>query len=303
MFSTVSSVPWRGRRHARGHREELLGELLGGPAGRVGQLVRDLVQAVVHQPLDLAVRERGCPERVGQQAQRLGQARGRHFEGEPYAGVVGVRVEGGAAALQLGGELLGGVLVGALGEGPRHDRGDAVQVGRLGLQGRVQEHFHGDDLLAGAVAAQDRQAVVERAALGGREGPGPGVAGLRLGVEFHRGELGHWAASSFSSWSAGVSGAMRFVDEHRAVVGAQAGLGDFLDLLGAHVEHALYGGQGELRVAEQDRVAAQFVGAARDGAEPVQPLALQLGLGALHLLGAWGPPRRTGRAPRRWRPR
>ena len=47
---------------------------------------------------------------------------------DPDAGVVGVRVEGGAAALQLGGELLGGVLVGALGEGPRHDRGDAVQA-------------------------------------------------------------------------------------------------------------------------------------------------------------------------------
>ena len=57
------------------------------------------------------------------------------------------------------------------------------------------------------------------------------------------------------------------------------------DLLGRHLQHALDGGQGELRVAEQHGVPAQFVGAAGDRAEPVQPLALQLGLGALHLLG------------------
>ncbi len=113
--------------------------------------------------------------------------------------MVGVRVQGGAAALQFGGELLGGVLVGALGKGARHDRGDAVEPRRLGLQGCVEQHLDGDDLLAGAVAAQDGDAVVEPAALRGREGPGLGVARLRLGVEVHRGELGHFAASSFSS--------------------------------------------------------------------------------------------------------
>ena len=121
--------------------------------------------------------------------------------------MVGVRVEGGAAALQLGGELLGGVLVGALGEGARHDRGDAVESGRLGLQRGVEEHLDGDDLLAGAVAAQDGQAVAERAALGGREGPGLGLARLGLRVELHRGELGHLAASSFSSPASTVASA------------------------------------------------------------------------------------------------
>ena len=141
----------------------------------------------------------GALQGVGEQAQRLGEPGGGHLQAEPDAGVVGVRVEGGAAALQFGGELLRGVLVRALGEGARHDRGHTVEAGRLGLQGGVQEHLHGDDLLAGTVAAQHRQAVVERAALGGREGPRPGVARLRPGVEVHRGELGHLAASSFSS--------------------------------------------------------------------------------------------------------
>ncbi len=122
--------------------------------------------------------------------------------------MVGVRVEGGAGALQLGGELLGGVLVGALGEGPRHDRGQTVEAGRLGVQGGVQQHLHGDDLLAGAVAAQHRQAVVERAALGGREGPGLGLARLGPGVEVHRGELGHLAASSFSFVAAAAVSSM-----------------------------------------------------------------------------------------------
>ncbi|BFO15963.1 hypothetical protein SHKM778_23510 [Streptomyces sp. KM77-8] len=161
--------------------------------------MQDLVEAVADQPLDLAVGERRCPERVGEQAECLGEPGGRDLQAETDTGVVGVRVQGGAAALQFGGELLGGVLVGALGEGPRHDRGDAVETGRLGLQGRVEQHLHGDDLLAGAVTAQYGQAVVEAAALGGREGPGLGVARLRLRVEVHRGELGHFAASSFSS--------------------------------------------------------------------------------------------------------
>ncbi len=50
-------------------------------------------------------------------------------------------------------------------------------------------------------------------------------------------------------------------------------------------QDALDGGQRELGVAEQDGVPAEFVGAARDRTEPVEPLALQLGLRALHLLG------------------
>ncbi|CAM5587899.1 hypothetical protein STENM36S_06235 [Streptomyces tendae] len=82
-----------------------------------------------------------------------------------------------------------------------------------------------------------------------------------------------------------VGGGGGLVDEHRAVVGAQAGLGDLLDLLRGHLQDPLHGGEGELRVAEQDGVPAQFVRAARDRAQSVQPLALELGLGALHLLG------------------
>ena len=185
--------------HARSRREQLLGELLGGAAGRAGQLVRDLVQAVADQPLDLALGEGGGAQRVGDQAEALGQTRGGDLQADPDAGVVRVGVQGGARALQLGGELLGGVLVGALGEGARHDGGDAVQAGRLGVQGGVEEHLDGDDLLAGTVAAQHGQAVVERAALGGREGPRLRLAGLRLRVEVHGGELlGHLAVSSFS---------------------------------------------------------------------------------------------------------
>ena len=158
-------------------REELLGELLGGAAGRVGQLVRDLVEPVAHQPLDLAVGEGGRAQRLGEQAERLGQPGDRDLQGDPDAGVVGVRVEGGAAALQLGGELLGGVLVGALRQGARHDRGDAVEALGLGVQRGVEGDLDGDDLLAGAVAAQHGQPVVQGAALGGGEGPGPGGAG------------------------------------------------------------------------------------------------------------------------------
>lgn len=161
--------------------------------------MRDLVEPVAHQSFDLAVREGGRPEGVGEQAECLAEARGGHLQAQPDAGVVGVRVQGGAAALQLRGEVLGGVLVGALGEGARHDGGDTVETGRLGVQGGVEEHLDGDDLLAGAVAAQHGEAVVEAAALGSGERPGLGLAGLRLGVEFHGGELGHLAASSFSS--------------------------------------------------------------------------------------------------------
>lgn len=71
------------------------------------------------------------------------------------------------------------------------------------------------------------------------------------------------------------------------------GPGGRLDLLRRDVEHPLYGGQGELRVTEQHGEPAQFVGAARDRTQPVQPLALQLGLGALHFLGR----RALGREP------
>ncbi len=161
--------------------------------------MRDLVEPVAHQPFDLAVGEGGRPEGVGEQAEGLGEARDGHLQAQPDTGVVGVCVQGGAAALQLGGELLGGVLVGALGEGARHDGGDAVETGRLGVQGSVQEHLDGDDLLAGAVAAQHGEAVAQAAPLGGGERPGLGLAGLRLCVEVHGGELGHLAASSFSS--------------------------------------------------------------------------------------------------------
>ena len=78
-----------------------------------------------------------------------------------------------------------------------------------------------------------------------------------------------WSASLTSAPSSaasvlGVGGVGRLVDEHGAVVGAQPGLGDRLHLLGGDVQDALHGGQRELRVAEQDGEAAQFVGAAAD---------------------------------------
>ena len=70
------------------------------------------------QPLDLARRRRRAPCRASaSRPSALAQAGGRHLQAEAQTRVVGVRVQGGAAALQFGGELLGGVLVGALGEG------------------------------------------------------------------------------------------------------------------------------------------------------------------------------------------
>ncbi|GAA3041495.1 hypothetical protein GCM10020000_20300 [Streptomyces olivoverticillatus] len=85
-----------------------------------------------------------------------------------------MRLQGGAAALELGGELLGGELVGALGEGAGHDRGHPVQALGLGVQGRVEADFDGDDLLAGAVAAEQGQAVRQIAALGAGKAQGVG---------------------------------------------------------------------------------------------------------------------------------
>ncbi len=184
-------------------REQLLGELLGGAARRVGPLVRDLVEAVADEALDLALGEGRGPQRLGDQAEGLGQTGGRDLQGDADAGVVRVGVERGAAALQLGGELLGAVLVGALGERPGHDRGHAVQALGLGLQRRVQEDLHRDDLLSGAVAAQHGQPVGQRAALGLREGPGAGRAGRGLRVELHgyssHGGVAHLAAPSCAS--------------------------------------------------------------------------------------------------------
>ena len=52
--------------------------------------------------------------------------------------VVGAGVECRAAALQLGGELLGGVLAGALRQRTHHDRGDAVEPVGLGVERHVQ---------------------------------------------------------------------------------------------------------------------------------------------------------------------
>lgn len=83
----------------------------------------------------------------------------------------------------------------------------------------------------------------------------------------------------------GLVGRDRLVDEHRAVVRAQSGRGHGLHLLGGDVQNTLDGGQRQLRVAEQHREAAQFVGAPGHRAQPVEPLPLQLRLGALHLLG------------------
>ncbi len=176
-----------GAGHPELGREELGGQRHGRAAAGVGQLVRDLVQAVADQALDLVVREGRGAQGVGEQAEGLVQPGGRDLQREADAGVVGVGVEGGAAALQLGGEVLGAELVGALRERPRHDRGDAVQTLGLGGQRGVEDDLDGDDLLAGAVAAQHGQAVGQLPALGGREGPRGGQARLGLGVELHRG--------------------------------------------------------------------------------------------------------------------
>lgn len=81
-----------------------------------------------------------------------------------------------------------------------------------------------------------------------------------------------------------VVGGDRLVDQHRPVVRAQPGLGHRAHLVGRDLQHPLDGGQCQLRVAEQHREPAQFVRAARDRTEPVEPFALQLGLGALHFL-------------------
>lgn len=65
----------------------------------------------------------------------------------------------------------------------------------------------------------------------------------------------------------------------------QAGLGDGPDLLGGDVEHLGEGVGEQLGVAEQDGEAAEFVGAAGDGGEPVEPFALDLGLGSFEFGG------------------
>lgn len=183
--------------------EELLGQLLGGPARGVGLLVRDLVEAVADQALDLALGEGRGPQGLGDQPERLGQAGDRDLEGDPDPRVVRVGVQRGAAALQLRGELLGGALVRALGQGARHDRRHSVQPLGLGVERRVEEDLHGDNLLPGAVAAQYGQPVGQGAALGRGEGPGPGLAGGRLRVVLHRysshGGVGHLSAPSCAS--------------------------------------------------------------------------------------------------------
>ena len=103
------------------------------------------------------------------------------------------------------------VLVGALGERARHDRGHAVQALGLGVQRRVQEDLHGHDLLAGAVAAQHGQPVGQGAALGRGERPGPGGARGRLRVVLHgyssHGGVAHLSAPSGASVASSASSA------------------------------------------------------------------------------------------------
>ncbi len=176
---------------------------LGGPPGRVGLLVHDLVQPVGDQPLDLVLRQRRAAQRGGQQVQAAGQPGGRDLQRNPDARVVGVRVQGGAGPLQLGRELLGRQRVGALAERPGQDRGDAVQALRLGGERGVEQHVDGHQLLAGAVAVQHRDAVAEGGALRRRERPRGGRAGLGLLVESHGGDvLGAHTAAPSSSVSA-----------------------------------------------------------------------------------------------------
>ena len=169
----------------RGRREQLLRQLLGRTPARAGHLQRNLVETVAHQPLDLAARERGRPQRLGEQPKRLGQAGDGNLQRDARARVVDVRVECRAAAFQLGGEFLGGVLAGALGQRTHHDRGDTVEPVGLRVERHVQADLHGHHLLAGPVAAQHGQPAGEGAALGHGERPGLRLPGRRLGVEVH----------------------------------------------------------------------------------------------------------------------
>ncbi len=161
--------------------EEFGVEGLGGAPGGVGLLVDDLVQAVGDPALDLGLGEGGGAQGVGEQGEAALEPGGRDLQGDPDARVVGVGVQGGAGALQLAGELLGGEGVGALVERAGEDRGDAVQAFGFGGERGVEEDLDGDELLAGPVAVQDGDAVAESGALGGGEGPGLGVPGCGWG--------------------------------------------------------------------------------------------------------------------------
>ena len=161
------------------------------------------------------------------------------------AGVVGVRVERGAAALQLGGELLGGVLVGALGQGARHDRGDAVQARAARRPaGASRKTSTATTCWPGRwqrstvrpLASTPRSGAGKAHGLGlarpGAGGGSPSSAGSVTGPPPR-------SRASASLRPRPRSSAVRLVHEHRAVVRAQPGLGDGLHLLGRDVEDAL----------------------------------------------------------------
>ena len=161
--STVSSVPWRGRDMPRGRREQLLGQLPGGAPGRVGQLVRDLVETVAHQPLDLAVRRtraRAARRRAGRAPWPGGRREPRARRATPGWSACASRVapqrsssaaNSSAVCLSVPSETARRAMIVATPSRP---------VG-LGVQRRVQADLDGDDLLAGAVAAQHGQPVAQ----------------------------------------------------------------------------------------------------------------------------------------------
>ena len=98
-----------------------------------------------------------------------------------------------------------------------------------------------------------------RSGAGKAHGRAAPACGLR--VELHGGQAesrGHGSLTGpppLRRCSVGLVGRLGgLVDQHRAVVGAQPGLGDRLHLLGGDVQDALDGRQRELRVAEQDGV-------------------------------------------------
>ena len=159
--------------HPRGRREQLLGELPGRPlAGLASSCGIPSSRLRTSRSTSLSANA-GARSASASSPSAWGRRESGNLEREPRTRVVGLRVEGGAAALQLGGELLGGVLVRALGQRVHHDGGDAVEPAGLGVQRRVQADLHGDDLLPGPVAAQHGQPVGQDAAV--RRGERPGL--------------------------------------------------------------------------------------------------------------------------------
>ena len=311
--STVSSVPWRGRDMRDVGREQLLGELLGGAAGRVGQLVRDLVEPVARPAARPRCRRRRAPaarRRAGRApwpAGRPGTSRETRTPGwSACASRVAPQRSSSAAnssavCLSVPSDSARAMIVAT----PSRPVGLGVQrrVEAASRRRRPAGRGGGSAARSGrwpACRARGRgrpRAWRRRPAAAGGSHDGRRRRSLVRPSSRRRRRLSASASSSASAPPVGL------VDEHRAVVGAQPGRGDRLDLLGGDVQHPLHGGQGELRVAEQHGEPAQFVGAAARPCRAGPATRAPTGPGRAPSPRPWGPPRRTGPAPRRRRPR